>query len=159
MSLLRAFLQAIRERPDDDLPRLVCADWLEESGEGDRAELIRLQIEQARAGERAGAAILGGRRVHVPGPAEPAQDRVAILAKRFAPPNRLGLRSCTFRRGFVERVEVPGHNLERARPVFDRHPVRELVVFRARGQGPALAAFAPPAELESLTLGKSTATT
>jgi uncharacterized protein (TIGR02996 family) len=26
----RAFLWAIRERPDDDLPRLIYADWLED---------------------------------------------------------------------------------------------------------------------------------
>jgi uncharacterized protein (TIGR02996 family) len=44
----RAFLQAIIADPDDDLPRLVYADWLEENGDPDRAEFIRLQIERAR---------------------------------------------------------------------------------------------------------------
>ena len=43
-----AFLFAIIERPQDDLLRLVFADFLEESGEVDRAEFIRLQIELAR---------------------------------------------------------------------------------------------------------------
>jgi uncharacterized protein (TIGR02996 family) len=43
-----AFLQAILEQPDDDTPRLVYADWLEEHGQGERAEFIRLQIERAR---------------------------------------------------------------------------------------------------------------
>ncbi len=43
-----AFLAAIREHPDDDLPRLVFADWLDEHGEPERAEFIRLQIEFAR---------------------------------------------------------------------------------------------------------------
>jgi uncharacterized protein (TIGR02996 family) len=38
-----AFLQAILEAPTDDLPRLVYADWLDENGEHERAELIRLQ--------------------------------------------------------------------------------------------------------------------
>lgn len=40
------FLQAIIEAPDDDTPRLVYADWLEEYG-GDlaRAEFIRVQME------------------------------------------------------------------------------------------------------------------
>ena len=40
-----AFLDEIRENPDDDTPRLVLADWLEEHGdEADlrRAELIRV---------------------------------------------------------------------------------------------------------------------
>ncbi|MFL5340268.1 MAG: TIGR02996 domain-containing protein [Gemmataceae bacterium] len=39
------FLQAIRANPDDDGPRLVYADWLEERGECDRAEFIRVQCE------------------------------------------------------------------------------------------------------------------
>lgn len=45
-----AILTAIRETPDDDTPRLVFADWLEEHGEPERAELIRAQIERARIG-------------------------------------------------------------------------------------------------------------
>jgi uncharacterized protein (TIGR02996 family) len=45
-----AFLQAIREDPDDDAPRLVYADWLEERGDP-RAELIRIQLELARTDE------------------------------------------------------------------------------------------------------------
>jgi uncharacterized protein (TIGR02996 family) len=39
------FMKAICESPDDDLPRLVFADWLEEHGEGERAEFIRVQCE------------------------------------------------------------------------------------------------------------------
>ena len=39
-----ALLRAVCENPDDDTPRLVFADWLQEHGEGDRAEFIRLQI-------------------------------------------------------------------------------------------------------------------
>ncbi len=44
-----AFLQAIIERPDDDAPRLVYADRLEEHGERDRAEFIRVQCALAAA--------------------------------------------------------------------------------------------------------------
>ena len=40
-----AFLNAIFESPDDDLPRLVFADWLDERGESDWAELIRCQCQ------------------------------------------------------------------------------------------------------------------
>lgn len=42
-----AFLRAIIAAPDDDLPRLVFSDWLDERGEGDRAEFIRVQCELA----------------------------------------------------------------------------------------------------------------
>ncbi|MBO0697704.1 MAG: TIGR02996 domain-containing protein [Zavarzinella sp.] len=43
-----AFRRSILEAPDDDAPRLVYADWLDEHGESDRAEFIRLQIRYAR---------------------------------------------------------------------------------------------------------------
>jgi uncharacterized protein (TIGR02996 family) len=43
-----AFLQAVRANPDDDTPRLVYADWLDEQGDADRAEFIRVQCEAER---------------------------------------------------------------------------------------------------------------
>src|SRR6266545_1217924 len=42
------FLRMIAENPDDDAPRLVLSDWLEEHEHHERAEFIRLQIELAR---------------------------------------------------------------------------------------------------------------
>ena len=38
-----AFFETIRAYPDDDAPRLVYADYLDEQGDADRAEFIRLQ--------------------------------------------------------------------------------------------------------------------
>src|SRR5438132_5256775 len=46
-----AFLRLILADPDADGPRLVYADWLDEHGQADRAEFIRVQCEQARGGE------------------------------------------------------------------------------------------------------------
>jgi uncharacterized protein (TIGR02996 family) len=46
----QAFLASIREQPEDDLRRLVAADWLDEQGESERAEFIRVQCEIARIG-------------------------------------------------------------------------------------------------------------
>ena len=43
-----ALLEAIRASPDDDAPRLVYADWLEEHGDQPRAEFIRVQCALAR---------------------------------------------------------------------------------------------------------------
>ena len=48
MSEGTALLQAILVDPDDDAPRLVYADWLEENGDQARAAFIRAQIELAR---------------------------------------------------------------------------------------------------------------
>lgn len=42
------FLRAIAAAPDDDAPRLVYADWLDESGRPEWAELIRVQCEAER---------------------------------------------------------------------------------------------------------------
>ena len=43
-----ALCRAVVAQPEDDLPRLVAADWLEESGHPERAEYIRVQIGLAK---------------------------------------------------------------------------------------------------------------
>jgi uncharacterized protein (TIGR02996 family) len=48
MTTLDALLSAIIAAPDDDAPRLVLADVLEERGQVERASFIRLQIKMAR---------------------------------------------------------------------------------------------------------------
>src|SRR5262249_30462797 len=48
MSLKAVFLEDILAAPDDDVPRLICADWLEDNGDPARAEFIRLQIDLSR---------------------------------------------------------------------------------------------------------------
>jgi uncharacterized protein (TIGR02996 family) len=47
LSQHEAFLRAIFDSPDDDTPRLVYADFLQEHGEPERAELIRVQCRLA----------------------------------------------------------------------------------------------------------------
>jgi uncharacterized protein (TIGR02996 family) len=42
-----ALYRAILDQPDDDAPRLVWADWLEEHGDPERATFVRLQCEWA----------------------------------------------------------------------------------------------------------------
>ena len=51
MTEYEALLAAILATPDDDLPRLVFADWLEENGDPDRAEFIRVHIARWRTKE------------------------------------------------------------------------------------------------------------
>ena len=43
-----ALLAAVTAHPGDDLPKLVLADWLDERGEADRAEHLRLVVEFRR---------------------------------------------------------------------------------------------------------------
>jgi uncharacterized protein (TIGR02996 family) len=51
MSDEKGLLAAIWEHPHDDTPRLVYADWLQENGQPERAEFIRVQCERARTDE------------------------------------------------------------------------------------------------------------
>lgn len=82
-----AFLRAIRANPEDDLPRLILADWLDEQGEAKRAETLRwfLGNPQYRQANPIQSAI----------PGWPEVDR-----NRFLP-------SCVFNRGFVSEVSLP----------------------------------------------------
>jgi uncharacterized protein (TIGR02996 family) len=41
------FIRAVLHKPDDALPRLQYADWLQDNGQPERAEFIRVQIELA----------------------------------------------------------------------------------------------------------------
>src|SRR3954453_22531856 len=45
-----AFLREIKENPEDDTPRLVLADWLEEHDDP-RGKFTRLQCRRARLGQ------------------------------------------------------------------------------------------------------------
>ena len=58
MSTLDALRQAVLANPDDDLPRLVFADCLDEHGDPDRAAFIRAQVELARTPEYEPFAVL-----------------------------------------------------------------------------------------------------
>lgn len=46
-----ALYRAVCEHPDEDTPRLVFADWLEESGDPRRADFIRTQVKLTRVPE------------------------------------------------------------------------------------------------------------
>jgi uncharacterized protein (TIGR02996 family) len=65
-----AFLRDIKERPDDDTPRLVYADWLDEQGDADRAEFIRVQCELERGPDDA--------------PVSELRKRARALEKKYA---------------------------------------------------------------------------
>ena len=47
-----ALLTAIIAHPDEDTPRLIFADWLDENGHPERAEFVRVQIEMDRLPEK-----------------------------------------------------------------------------------------------------------
>src|ERR1700761_2430481 len=47
------FLDDVRRHPDDDVPRLIFADWLDENGDAPGRELIPRQCRLARLAEDA----------------------------------------------------------------------------------------------------------
>src|SRR5437764_386728 len=96
-----AFLQTILDNPDDDLPRLVFADWLEEHG-NPRGTFIRLQCERAKL------------LPHDPAWKELLAQEAPILRQFEAEWSKQALRcvdEVEYRRGFIEHVRVSASKL------------------------------------------------
>ena len=53
---LLSLLESARAEPHDDAPRLVLADWLDDHGESDRAQFVRLQLRLAPGAQHLEAA-------------------------------------------------------------------------------------------------------
>lgn len=101
-----ALLAAILANPDEDTPRLMFADWLDENGRGAaRAEFIRLQIDITRHPER-----------HPYSP--PYRAKATRFVRLFAAhaPEWLEVVGvpqprAIFRRGFVEEIRATGDEI------------------------------------------------
>ena len=126
-----ALVANVAAYPDDDAPRLVAADWLDDYGRPERAEFIRVQCELARL-DRYNPRRLGLKR------------RATALhtsnAKRWVANDGLaGIRYPEFGRGFVEKAvfDSCAEFLEQGPHWFERTPLRAAYV---RDQAPA-----PPA--------------
>src|SRR5262245_35830763 len=96
-----AFLRAIADHPDDDGPRLVYADWLDERGDP-RGEFIRTQCEAERLPE------FDDRRADLEARAD---DLLAAHEADWLGPAAAVLADWEFRRGFVGRVEITPRDL------------------------------------------------
>lgn len=115
----QAFLETIFEQPEDDGPRLVYADWLEEHGQTARAELIRVQIELPRATPRSRERTALAKR------------EKALLAEHKADwfPEFEGWKASHYavRRGFVDAIEVRGQLfLDKLEEQFRRQPIYDV---------------------------------
>jgi uncharacterized protein (TIGR02996 family) len=118
MSTEPALLAAVCAAPDDDLPRLVYADWCDENGRPERGEFIRTQIELAklaRDSKRRRRLAFRCREL-----IDTAEDHLHHL------PDTLPPEPWSFRRGFVELLEVEGMHLHTEAVLFGTHPVRRL---------------------------------
>src|SRR5262245_59923246 len=150
MGMEEAFLAAIAAAAEDDTPRLVFADWLEDNGQPERAELIRLQCRLEPDRDRFdGAAINALHRqvdqlLHY---SEPGREAITKQEYRrfegvsgwsWAAPSL----ALEWRRGFVETVGMHAGTFVRyGRAIRHRYPLlRKLVVFCLNGWGERLAA-------------------
>jgi uncharacterized protein (TIGR02996 family) len=127
---LNAALDAIRERPDEDDPRLALAERLDD---GPRAELIRLQCALARTdGHDPARAELESAVCHIamdPRWTSTLESAGLVMPTlrpsepwHFKPP-------WTFRRGFVEHMFATGEQIAAAgAAIAEDHPVRSLAV-------------------------------
>lgn len=113
------FFREIVAAPEDDAPRLIYADWLEERGDPLGA-LIRIQCELARL-ETEGPRYVDLRLEEWNLLHEYGAEWDGTLPKWVSAFER--------RRGFVERVALPyGKFHERAELLFDEHPIRDLTL-------------------------------
>ena len=116
-----ALLKAVLASPDDDLPRLVYADWLEENGDPARAEFIRAQIELANLPD------------HDPRYRQ-LEDREHELLSEHEEvwfPERNGLTEWEWRRGFVDEITAEHEQLMTNEPdAWADHPVTRVRAIR-----------------------------
>jgi uncharacterized protein (TIGR02996 family) len=136
-----SFLAAITSDPEDDGVRLIYADWLEEHGQPERAEFIRVQCEleplrEDYDSERAD--VLRNRERELLEYFSPKwnQEHERVFGERA--PNI----AFTFRRGFRDQLPIPvqwfvsdGDRIRREYPTL-----RRLDLFRVAGWGERLAA-------------------
>src|SRR5262245_39232604 len=119
-----AFLAAIRDEPDSDLPRQVCADWLEDEKQPERAEFIRVQIELSHGVRPRSRALELLVRLRALIREHRARWLGALTA--HAP-------ASVFERGFVEQVELRAATLlDHGPAIFDEHPIYRVAL---RGVG------------------------
>ena len=144
-----ALRRAIVADPDDDTPRLIYADWLDENRQPDRAAFVRAQVEAARAEPYSAQARAAARR---------AEELFAKHGGEWAKGVRA--KSVRFARGFVGRVVVGVWQFpEVAAGIFAAEPVRTvcLVPFGMDGGAAGLLpALAVPelARVRELELGR-----
>ncbi|MGH7170514.1 MAG: TIGR02996 domain-containing protein [Gemmataceae bacterium] len=116
-----AFLQDILAHPDDDAPRLIFADWLEEQGDAAsvaRAEFIRVQCAFA------GGNLPQQRRAKLD---RRQQQLLKQYGKEWARLICQWVNSWDFHRGFIDTVILLGDKfLNHAGQLFRRTPIQHL---------------------------------
>lgn len=113
-----ALLAAIRDEPEDDLPRLAYADWCEEQGNTDRAEFIRAQVELSHGVRDRGRSVELLRRL---------RELNAAHRAEWLGPLRKWAAEAIFERGLVAYLSLSAADfLAHGREILAAHPVTRL---------------------------------
>jgi uncharacterized protein (TIGR02996 family) len=108
-----AILAGIRAHSDDDSPRLVYADWLEENGQAERAEFIRLQCADRDWPRQ--------------------RELLTTYGPEWTPPLFQKVYGFEYRRGFIEEVTIEARMLlTDGAALFEAEPIRLLRIVGAR---------------------------
>jgi uncharacterized protein (TIGR02996 family) len=133
-------LAAVCDRPDDDTPRLVFADWCDDHGDPDYARFIRAQVDLAGVPEWDRLRVRTWRREQHLVTGAPYRERYPLPppGPREAP----GRLRAWFRRGFPWDVEYEsaGPFVRQSADLFARAPFQSVTI---RHQHPAAADPAP----------------
>jgi uncharacterized protein (TIGR02996 family) len=139
-----AFVADILEHQDDDGPRLIFADYLEDAGDADRAEFIRVQCRRAAGGadevllRRRAEGLLQAHWDDWVGPlgALVGESRQEPWLRGGYHPEAL----YKFRRGFVYVLDLPARRfLDHGAEILRLAPLRQV---RLHGAGPLAAELA-----------------
>jgi uncharacterized protein (TIGR02996 family) len=141
-----ALLRAIAEHPEEDTPRLMYADWLDENDQPDRAEFVRVQVELGRLDLNDPA-----RRPWVVRHVQFLRDHVPGWKAEL--PRLPGIEWGDFNRGLVEEVQAQTEAalVEHAAAVF-AEPAIHIVRLRWLHNAPRLAALPELARVRVLRL-------
>jgi len=117
----RAFFERIRDEPAEDGPRLIYADWLEENGQPDRAEFVRLLVALDRLPDD------DPRRTELRERERALREANEVRWSADLAPLVTGWE---FRRGVIDSVSVDTNQfLAAGAAIFDVAPVRKVRFF------------------------------
>ncbi len=118
MEKRQVLLQAVIDRPDDNAPRLVYADFLDKNGDRERAEFIRVQCGLAKMPPQAPKR-----------PTLQAREKELLQEHGWDWAEEFGtkIREWVYRRGFIERVEMCLEtSAEEILQVLNKAPIRHV---------------------------------
>jgi uncharacterized protein (TIGR02996 family) len=142
-SLEAAFVADIAAHPDDDAPRLIFADWLDDHGQPERAQFIRAQCKFDPDRDRLDDPEINTLRDRIEQlrqPYEVAESEWLVQLGSLPAHEYLGWH-VLWRRGFVDELEMPVQWIVRhGEQLRQRYPLlRKLTLFRLNGWGQRLA--------------------